>query len=72
MVIVIRSKERQQYEAQDWFREGRKWHAGVEGRISVLKRSHALDRCLNHGRTGFERWVGGGVISANLRVMARA
>jgi IS5 family transposase len=67
-----RSKERQLYEIQDWFQEGRNWHAGVEGRISVLKRSHALDRCLNHGQTGFERWVGWGVISANLRVMARA
>jgi len=66
-----RSKERKQYEAQDWFQEGRNWHAGVEGRISVLKRSHALGRCLNHGLTGFERWVGWGVISANLRVMAR-
>jgi IS5 family transposase len=66
-----RSKERKQYEAQDWFQEGRNWHAGVEGRISVLKRSHALGRCLNHGLTGFYRWVGWGVISANLRVMAR-
>jgi len=44
----------------------------VEGRISVLKRSHALGRCLNHGLIGFERWIGWGVISANLRVMARA
>jgi len=67
-----RSKERKQYEAQDWFQEGRNWHAGVEGRISVLKRSHALGRCLNHGLTGFTRWIGWGVISANLRVMARA
>ena len=67
-----RSKERKLYEAQDWFQEGRNWHAGVEGRISVLKRSHALNRCLNHGQAGFERWVGWGVISANLRVMARA
>jgi IS5 family transposase len=66
-----RSKKRKRYEAQSWFQEGRNWHAGVEGRISVLKRSHALGRCLNHGLTGFERWIGWGVISANLRVMAR-
>jgi IS5 family transposase len=67
-----RSKERQQHEAQEWFQEGRNWHAGIEGRISVLKRCHALERCLNHGRIGFERWIGWGVISANLRVIARA
>ena len=66
-----RSKERKQYEAQDWFQEGRNWHAGVEGRISVLKRAHAMRRCKNHGLTGFQRWIGWSVISANLRVMAR-
>lgn len=66
-----RSKERIQHEAQDWFQEGRNWHAGVEGRISVLKRAHAMHRCKNHGLTGFERWIGWSVISANLRVMAR-
>lgn len=67
-----KSKARQEYEKQDWFVEGRKWHAGVEGRISVLKRAHGLGRCLNHGETGFQRWVGWGVIAGNLAVMGRA
>lgn len=66
-----KSKQRREHESQAWFVEGRKWHAGVEGRISVLKRAHGLGRCLNHGLPGFERWVGWGVIAANLAVMGR-
>ncbi len=67
-----KSKQRREHESQTWFVEGRKWHAGVEGRISVLKRAHGLGRCLNHGLPGFERWIGWGVIAGNLAVMGRA
>jgi IS5 family transposase len=67
-----KSKQRREYEGQEWFVEGRKWHAGVEGRISVLKRAHGLGRCLNRGLSGFERWIGWGVIAGNLAVMGRA
>jgi transposase, IS5 family len=67
-----KSKTRREHESQEWFVEGRKWHAGVEGRISVLKRAHSLGRCLNHGLPGFERWIGWGVIAGNLAVMGRA
>jgi IS5 family transposase len=67
-----KSKQRRAHESQEWFVEGRKWHAGVEGRISVLKRAHGLGRCLNHGLPGFERWIGWCVIAGNLAVMGRA
>jgi IS5 family transposase len=66
-----RSEERRQHERQAWFVRGRKWHVGVEGRISVLKRCHELDRCRDHGQDGFEKWVGWGVITANLRTIGR-
>jgi transposase, IS5 family len=66
-----RSEERRQYERQAWFMRGRKWHVGVEGRISVLKRCHDLDRCRDHGEDGFEKWVGWGVIAANLKTVGR-
>jgi IS5 family transposase len=66
-----KSEARKQYEKQRWFQQGRKWHAGVEGRISVLKRRHELDRCRDHGRQGFDKWVGWGVIAANLLVIGR-
>lgn len=62
-----KSDDRRQFERQPWFRKARRWHAGVEGRISVLKRCFKLDRCLNHGEDGFHRWVGWGVITHNLK-----
>jgi IS5 family transposase len=66
-----KSQKRRDHEKQSWFRRGRRYHAGVEGRISVLKRKHGLDRCLNHGEAGFERWVGWGIIANNLTIIGR-
>ena len=67
-----KSERRRQHERQRWFWRGRRFHAGVEGRISVIKRKHGLDRCRNHGQDGFERWVGWGVIVNNLTAMGKA
>ncbi len=67
-----RGPERVTYEAQRWFRRGRNWRVGIEGRISVLKRRHKLRRCLYHGLEGMERWVGWGIIAHNLRQIAQA
>jgi IS5 family transposase len=50
-----RSAQRKDHERQRWFRRGHRYHHGVEGRISVLKRVYGLDRCLYHGQDGFER-----------------
>ena len=66
-----RSKARRKHERQAWFKRGRKWHNGVEGRISVLKRCHELNRCRDHGQEGFDKWVGWGVIAANLKTIGR-
>lgn len=65
-----KSKERQQLEKSRWFKAGQRFRAGSEGRISVLKRVHGLDRCLNKGQDGFDHWLGWGVIAANLKVIA--
>ena len=67
-----KSKQRKTLESRKWFVNGRKWHAGIEGRISVLKRAHGLERCLDRGEDGFHRWVGWGIIAGNLAVMGRA
>jgi IS5 family transposase len=67
-----RSAKRIQHERQRWFRRGRHYHNGVEGRISVLKRRHGLDRCRYHGEKGFARWVGWGIIAHNLLVIGSA
>jgi IS5 family transposase len=67
-----RSAKRKEHERQRWFRRGRHYHNGVEGRISVLKRRHGLDRCRYHGKKGFERWVGWGIIAHNLLLIGSA
>jgi IS5 family transposase len=67
-----KSAKRIAHEQERWFRRGRNWRAGIEGRISGLKRRHKLDRCRYHGTAGMERWVGWGVIAHDLRVIAQA
>jgi transposase, IS5 family len=47
------------------------FHAGIEGRISVIKRKYGLDRCQYHGAEGFARWIGWGVIANNLTQIGR-
>ncbi len=64
-----KSPARRAHERQRWFRRGQRWRVGCEGRISVLKRRHGLQRCLYHGQDGMERWVGLGVIAGNLLVI---
>ncbi len=64
------SKERQEQERQGWFRRGFRFRAGIAGRIRVLKRDFGLARCLDHGEEGMERWVGWGIVTANLAKIA--
>lgn len=66
-----KSAARTAHEKQEWFVRGRRWRAGIEGRISGLKRGQGLERCRYHGDEGMERWVGWGVIAYDLRVIAR-
>ena len=66
-----KSPERVVHERQRWFRQGRNWRAGIEGRISGLKRGQGLERCRYRGQDGMERWVGLGLIAHDLRTIAR-
>jgi len=59
-------------ERERWFRRGYRWRSGIEGRIGVLRRVYGLDRCPDHGSDGLKRWVGLGVLTANLVTIARA
>jgi len=54
------------------FRRAYRWRAGIEGRISVLKRRFGLARCRYHGEAGMERWVGWGLLAHNLRQISRS
>ena len=67
-----KSPERKRLEKKRWFRNGQKWRTGSEGRISLLKRRHGLNRCRYKGPPGMKRWVGLGVIGDNLINIGRA
>lgn len=49
-----------------WRRRYR-WRAGMEGRISSLRRDYGLRRCPAHGEDGMRRHIGWGVLASNLR-----
>jgi IS5 family transposase len=61
-----KSAERRREQKKRWFRNGQKWRTGCEGRISVIKRRHGLNRSRYKGDAGMKRWVGLGVIADNL------
>jgi len=67
-----KSPERKREHKKRWFRNGQKWRTGSEGRISVVKRRHGLDRCRYKGDSGMRRWVGLGVIGDNLVTLGNA
>jgi transposase, IS5 family len=61
-----KSAARKHEQKKRWFRAGQRWRTGCEGRISVSKRRHGLNRCRYRGDDGMNRWVGLGVIADNL------
>jgi IS5 family transposase len=67
-----KSEERKKLQKKRWFRNGQKWRTGSEGRISLVKRRHGLDRCRYKGQQGMKRWVGLGIIGDNLINIGRA
>lgn len=67
--LTIKQQEVRQRAA---FRRAYRWRAGIEGRISLLKRRFGLDRCRYHGEAGMERWVGWGLLAHNLRQISRS
>jgi IS5 family transposase len=64
--------ERLRFEHQRWFRRAQRYRTGIEGRISVWKRRGRLGRCRDHGKRGFDRWIGWGVLTENLNTIARS
>jgi IS5 family transposase len=67
-----KSAERKREQRKRWFRNGQKWRTGCEGRISVTKRRHGLNRCRYRGDDGMRRWVGLGITADTIINIARA
>jgi IS5 family transposase len=61
-----KSEKRKREQKKRWFKKAQKWRTGCEGRISVLKRRHGLNRSRYKGTDGMKRWVGLGVIADNV------
>ena len=61
-----KSEKRKLEQKKRWFRDAQRWRTGCEGRISLLKRRHGLNRSLYKGVNGMKRWVGLGVIADNI------
>jgi hypothetical protein len=62
----LTKSKRKRLEKKRWFRNAQKCRTGCEGRISLLKRRHGLNRCRYKGLPGIQRRVGLGVIADNL------
>lgn len=67
-----KSPQRKQRQKKRWFKKAQKWRTGCEGRISVLKRRHGVNRSRYKGTAGMSRFVGLGVIADNLVNIGRA
>ena len=63
---ATKSKTRKERQKKPWFKELQRWRTGCEGRISVLKRRHGLNRSRYKGPNGIQCWVGWGVIADNV------
>lgn len=61
-----RSAEQQAEESSEEFITARNKHSGVESAINGLQ-NHGLDRCLDHGLHGFERYAALGVLARNIQ-----
>jgi len=65
-----KTAKRKAYEKSPAFKEGQRFRAGIEGRISVLFRGRGMKRCLAEGRQRFELLVGAAVLANNLMRIA--
>ena len=64
-------EERRRYQKQSWFKRLQRFRAGIEARISLLKRKFGLKRSLMRGSPGVNIWVGHGIFAHNLWQSAR-
>jgi IS5 family transposase len=65
-----KTAKRKAYENSPAFKQGQRFRAGIEGRISVLFRGRGMKPCLAEGRQRFEVLVGAAVLANNLMRVA--
>jgi IS5 family transposase len=65
----IKTPQRQAYERSPAFKQGQRFRAGIEGRISVLMRGRGMKRCRAEGAERFAMFVGAAVLANNLMII---
>jgi hypothetical protein len=63
-----RSEKEKSFESTEEFVRQRRKHPAIESGINALE-NHGLDRCLDHGLRGFERYVALAVVSRNIEIL---
>jgi len=62
------SSAAKEIEHSEEFIEARRQHSAVESAINALE-NHALDRCPDHGLTGFKRYVALAMLARNIQIL---
>jgi hypothetical protein len=62
------STKDKEIEYSEEFVETRRKHSAIESSINALE-NHGLDRCLDHGLHGFERYVALSVLARNIQIL---
>jgi transposase, IS5 family len=65
-----KTPQRQACERSQAFKQGQRFRAGIEGRISVLMRGRGMKRCRAEGVERFALFVGAAVLANNLMIVA--
>ena len=64
-----KTPQRRAYERSPAFKQGQRFRAGIEGRISVLMRGRGMKRCHTEGAERFALFVGAAVLANNLMII---
>jgi IS5 family transposase len=64
-----KTPQRQAYERSPAFKQGQRFRAGIEGRISVLMRGRGMKRCRAEGPKRFALFVAAAVLANNLMII---
>jgi hypothetical protein len=67
-----KTPQRRAYERSPAFKQGQRFRAGIEGRISVLMRGRGMKRCRAEGAERFALFVGAAVLANRQRAIALA
>ncbi len=66
-----KTPQRQAYERSADFKQGQRFRAGIEGRISVLMRGRGMKRCRAGGADRFTLFVAAAVLANNLMIIGK-